>query len=451
MTILFANPPWWIAVPDPKRPGFGNLRRGVRAGSRWPFTTPAQFHPDLFKWGQYLPFPFFMASAAAWVQREFLPSATVVLRDSIARGESYDSFWLFIRQLHPDYVIIETGAAALNHDLDICRDMRRLLPQVKIALAGPVAGTAHQDKPDAPVDAFLQGEYEKPAAAFIRGAVGLLAYDLLTREEMETLPFPEMDDSAALHYWDACPTGQQPPQLQLLTSRGCPYKCSFCAWPATMTGYDPTGDRQRAVRFHPAAWVKSYIQEMLARYPFRTIYFDDDTFNLNDAHVLEICEVMREIGLPWFAMCRADTSKPETLRMMKESGCKGVKIGCESGSQRVVTEIVNKRLNLFHVEHEDLPLLRDLGLSVHTTWTTGLPGETHAEAQETLTMIARLYEKGLHSTHQLSGTAEIAGTPLHTLRTCGHALKHYPGAKLSPEYRAQADGELKAENFRSNQ
>ena len=79
MHILFSNPPWWEFGPDRQ------LRQGIRAGSRWPFTRPAVHAPDQFRFGGYLPFPFFLAHAAAHT-RELLPAATVELRDSIARG-----------------------------------------------------------------------------------------------------------------------------------------------------------------------------------------------------------------------------------------------------------------------------------------------------------------------------------------------------------------------------
>ena len=60
MKVLFSNPPWWIENPDgiytPK------LLAGIRAGSRWPFTTSVRSTPGNFLFGEYLPYPFFMAA-----------------------------------------------------------------------------------------------------------------------------------------------------------------------------------------------------------------------------------------------------------------------------------------------------------------------------------------------------------------------------------------------------
>jgi radical SAM superfamily enzyme YgiQ (UPF0313 family) len=211
-----------------------------------------------------------------------------------------------------------------------------------------------------------------------------------------------------------------------------------------MTGNDPDGTGPRKVRFYSPEQVKAHILDrlelsLLAGRPIKSIYIDDDTFNLSEKHTLAICDVMREIGLPWSAMCRADTIS------LEDAGCFGVKVGVESGSQEVVTNIVRKQLDLDELERVILPHLKRIGLAVHTTWTVGLPGETEEQRQQTLAMIARLTAAGLHSTHQLSGTAEIEGTPLATLRSRGH-LDAYAAA-VAPTGAVQADGVLKLQQM----
>jgi radical SAM superfamily enzyme YgiQ (UPF0313 family) len=115
----------------------------------------------------------------------------------------------------------------------------------------------------------------------------------------------------------------------------------------------------------------------------------------------------------------------------------------ESGSQTVIDQIVNKRLNLADIESRILPYLKGIGLKVHTTWTVGLPGETPQQANETLRMIERLYHAGLHQTHQLSGTATIEGTPLDKVAQ-GQSLKAYPGA-TNEGFQIMGDGQAKVE------
>lgn len=436
MKILFSNPPWWQTSPNPRGPGH-LLRQGIRAGSRWPFTIPAYYKPDQFRFGGYYPFPFFMGYTASYVQKAF-PDATVVFRDSITRGESYASYREFLLGEAPDYVFIESATASFAHDERIVRNvLRPLLPRAIIALTGPVAG----QKGSEIADACIKGEYEKGSVRVINGERGLIEHDMLSMSEMNNAPIPMMDGATTLNYWDSNPIGQQAPHLQVWGSRGCPFRCCFCVWPAVMTGNDPTGQGKRMVRNYTADYMRNYFSRMLPGSPIRSIYFDDDTFNLQDKHTLEMCEVMREVKLPWSAMCRADTSSREVWKEMKKSGCFGVKLGFESGSQEVIDTIINKKLNLEEAE-ATVHYLKELGMTIHGTFTVGLPGETDAQRAETLAFIRKL---PLDS-HQLSGTAEIEGTPLATMKQ-GEALKAYPKAVKDEHYHASPDGQLKREGM----
>jgi radical SAM superfamily enzyme YgiQ (UPF0313 family) len=463
MKILFSNPPWWEVAGDTTK----FYRQGIRAGSRWPFTRISYHLPDEFRFGGYLPFPFFLGHAASYTLSALSSSLSapplVVLRDSIARGESYNTYFEHLADEHYDFIVIETATPSWPHDEHLLERIAALSPDSKVILTGTLpcdksAGifAAHPN-----VCAIVQGEYDKQIAKVIGSQLSALSsqpqvfpHDLLTVDEMNAAPPPMWDEACASHYWDPCPAGQQPTQLQIWTSRGCPFKCIFCVWPAVMTGHDPDGTKSRRVRGYSPEYVERHIRARLSALssslsaPIQSIYLDDDTFNLTDKHTLAICEVMKRIGLPWSAMCRADTIKPDTWRVMRDSGCFGVKLGFESGSQHVVDHIVNKRLDLAKAEHETLPFLQSLGFTVHTTWTVGLPGETKEQQAETLAMIRRLYENGLHQTHQLSGTAEIEGTPLHTLRTAGH-LEKYDGASMDATTAIQSDGQRKIEELRS--
>jgi radical SAM superfamily enzyme YgiQ (UPF0313 family) len=88
-------------------------------------------------------------------------------------------------------------------------------------------------------------------------------------------------------------------------------------------------------------------------------------------------------------MCRADTIKLETWKLMKETGCFGVKLGFESGSQYVVDKIVNKHLDL-EFSKQVVREIASLGMTVHGTFTYGLPGETKEQMLETKKLIKSL-------------------------------------------------------------
>ena len=211
-----------------------------------------------------------------------------------------------------------------------------------------------------------------------------------------------------------------------------------------MTGNDPTGTGKRTVRHYSGDYMEAFLTELVGKYGFRSIYFDDDTFNLGDKHVEKMCAVMRKIGIPWSAMCRADTSRMELWKEMKDSGCFGVKLGFESGNQHVVDNIVNKHLDLEYAR-KTVTECKRVGLTVHGTFTYGLPGETHEQMLDT-----KRYKESLGlDTFQESGTAEIEGTPLHTLSS-QKSLKKYSGAQIDEDYMRETDGRVKFDKLRAS-
>lgn len=434
MKVLFSNPPWWVKrfdVEGESAPASAWFS-GVRAGSRWPHTNSSHSAPDRFVFGEYLCYPFFMGYAATYAAKH--TGAKVVLRDSIALRESHANYYRHLVEERYDYVFIETATPCWDHDQEVVRRIKDLLPDTRIVLTGALSAKAETILAEHPVHAMIQGEYEKGSVRVLNGEAGVLTHDLLTVEEMNAAPYPYFDETIAHRYWDVNPAGQRPPQLQVWASRGCPYKCIFCVWPATMTGNDPDGTGKRSVRFYSPDYVEGMLRDLVGRYGFKSIYFDDDTFNLADKHVLGICEVMTRIGLPWSAMCRADTIKIDTWKAMRDAGCFGVKLGFESGNQWVNDNIVNKRLNLEKsraVVHE----LKRLGMTVHGTFTYGLPGETRSQMMDTKNYIASLPL----DTFQETGCGEIEGTPMSTLREKGH-LDRYKGAALDDQYLHVPDG-----------
>ena len=430
--VLFANPPWWPTLATP-----GNLC-GVRAGSRWPFTYSGASQPGRRDLGDYTPYPFFMGYAASYLKA----SAQVFFRDSIALRESYGSFYAYLDSVKPDFIVIETASPSWEHDAEVIAEIQRRLPDLKVVLTGPLATQGERILSEIHVDAVVKGEYEKGVARVIAGERGVIDFDLLSRDEMNWAPFPWMDYAIWDKYWDANPGGQQMPQLQAWSSRGCPYKCIFCVWPAAMTGNDPDGSGRRSIRHYTADYMRGFFAEALGLFGYRSVYFDDDTFNLGDRHTLEMCGVMAAVGLPWSAMCRADTIDRSTWRVMKEAGCFGVKIGFESGNQFVVDLIVNKRLDL-EAAADTVAHLKSLGMTVHGTFTYGLPGETREQMQDTRRYIQRLLSLGMTS-YQESGCAEIEGAPLRTLAERGE-LRAFPGARVDAGYTREANG---AEKFR---
>lgn len=408
MKVLFLNAPFWDF--DQAQ---GRFRMGVRAGSRWGHTFHGMSQPGQFVFGDYRPWPWFMSYAASYAAKN--TDAEVSFHDSVALGDSYGDLYAYLWKTQPDMIFFESTTPSWDHDKPYIEYLAVQFPRTKFVVTGTiVTSRAVEILTMHGVVAVIQGEYEKGSVRAINGQTGLIMRELLTRDEMNAAPFPYYDRDVAHRYCDHNPVGQIFPHLQIWTSRGCVFSCSHCELPATMTGDDPDGTGKRTVRQYSAAYMEAFLTEAVGKYGFKSIYADDDTFNLGGKHVERMCEVFRKIGLPWSAMCRIDTIDRAHWKLMRDSGCFGVKIGYESGNQYVVDMLIKKGLDL-NEARETTKYLKSLGMTVHGTFMSGIPGETHAQMQQTLDYIKSL---PLDS-YQHSGMAELEGAPVHTLRERG--------------------------------
>jgi radical SAM superfamily enzyme YgiQ (UPF0313 family) len=194
--------------------------------------------------------------------------------------------------------------------------------------------------------------------------------------DLDKFPWPAREYLPMHNYMDT-PGGIPTPSLQLWASRGCPFKCIFCAWPQIIYG----GSHYRV---RSPKDVVDELEWCVKEYEFKSFYFDDDTFNIGKPRILALSKEIkdRKINLPWAVMARADTMDREMLLAMKEAGLYALKYGVESGSQKLVSDAC-KGLSLENVR-EAVRLTRELGIKYHLTFMFGLPGETWETVRETI-------------------------------------------------------------------
>jgi len=277
------------------------------------------------------------------------------------------------------------------------------------------------------------GEYDKLIVKAIDMENKFVDYDLMTVQEMNSSPFPYLDEIHFDKYSDDTPIKPQYPMFWLWTSRGCPYKCNFCVWPASMTNNDLDGTKARTVRQYLPEYIKEYLNSYLNRFEYKTIFVDDDTFNLGNKHTIQMSEVFGQTGLPWNALVRADTIHLETWDVMKKNGCYAVRIGFESGVQEIIDKVINKKLNLKNAENV-VKYLNKIGIVSHGTFTVGHLTETKEQMDETIKFARTI---GLHS-YQCAGVGVLDGSPLGKFVQGGEY-------KLDDEnFIVESDGDTKA-------
>ena len=141
-----------------------------------------------------------------------------------------------------------------------------------------------------------------------------------------------------------------------------------------------------AYRSRDVGLICNEIEEVIAKYGAREIYFDDDTFTGNKKHVMQFCDEMirRDLNkrVYWSAMADFMITDEEMLVKMREAGCIGLKFGVESGSDEVLKRIC-KPINRSKLV-ENCRIAARLGLKTHATFCFGLSGETRQTMEETM-------------------------------------------------------------------
>ena len=130
------------------------------------------------------------------------------------------------------------------------------------------------------------------------------------------------------------------PSTEIFTSRGCPYKCTFCAIVSTFN---------RSLRFRSPESVFEEIREVKQKFNIQHIIIADDTFGLKKGRIETLCEGFSKLGLlSWNCDTRTDCVDKTILKAMKASGCTKVTLGIETGSKRVI-DLNMKKIKLERV------------------------------------------------------------------------------------------------------
>lgn len=311
-----------------------------------------------------------------------------------------------------DVVGISTMANYYRREtIELVHALRGALPRAVLLLGGPdptVDAAAYFAA--APVDGIAIGEGEGTFAELLgrlaegrdwRDVAGIALPDrsaaprpLLTDLEATTPDFGLVDleryYALAARGWRSRPTYLRPGverSVDLVTSRGCPYRCSFCVIHASM------GRKFRTV---PIPAVIAQLRMLVERHGVQHVHLEDDVLNLDRRRFVALLEALVAARLPltWDTPngVRADLLDAETVGLCRASGCVALILGVESGSQRVLDEVVDKELDLAAVV-EAGRLCHEAELDALAFYIVGMPGETAAEAEQTVAFAFDLFER----------------------------------------------------------
>jgi len=413
LKTLFLNPP-----------SFENFDGG--AGSRWPATREI----ESYWYPVWLAYPTGMLEGARLLDA---PPHHVSAEETLDIAREYE------------FLVLYTSTPGFPGDIRLAQKIKEVNPGIKIAFVGPhVTVLPEKSLKDCPaIDFVCRKEFDFSTVEFAQGKPLNEILGISFRKNggiVHTPDRPQLADLDVLpHVTDVYQRDLDPrrynvpfllhPYVSLYTTRGCPAQCTFCLWPQTTSGHpwrkrstdDVAREMAKAKEYWP--WVKEF-------------FFDDDTFNIQKARTIELCAKLKPLGLTWSCTSRVTTDY-ETLKAMKEAGCRLLIVGYESGDPQILKNI--KKGATVERARQFTKDCHKLGLVIHGDFIMGLPGETPETINNTIAFAKELDVE----TIQVSVAHAYPGTELYDYAVKngfmvadnkmvdegGHQLAHiqYPG------------------------
>ena len=383
LKTLFLNPP-----------SFENFDGG--AGSRWPATREI----ESFWYPVWLAYPAGMLEGSRLLDA---PSHHVSGQETIEIAKQYE------------FLVLFTSTPGFPGDILLANAIKAVNPKIKIAFVGPhVTVLPEKSLRDCPaIDFICRKEFDYAVTDFAKGK---------PLEEIAGASF--LKNGKIVHNPDAPQLGNLDdlphvtevykrdlditnynvpfllhPYVSLYTTRGCPAQCTFCLWPQTLSGHPwrkrSTDDVAREMVNAKKLWPN-----------VKEFFFDDDTFNIQAARTIQLCAKLKPLGLTWSCTSRVTTDY-ETLKAMKEAGCRLLIVGYESGDQQILKNI--KKGATIERARDFTRDCHKLGLVIHGDFIMGLPGETHETINNTIKFAKELDVE----TIQVSVAHAYPGTELY--------------------------------------
>lgn len=198
-------------------------------------------------------------------------------------------------------------------------------------------------------------------------------------ENLDDLPMPDWGQISPKSY-PRTPHGavtKNYPIGIIITTRGCPYGCKFCASP---NFYD------RKIRFRSPKNVVDEIEYLVKNHGVKEIHFEDDNFTLKRSHAYEVCKMIVDRKIKITFTCpngiRADKVDKELLLMMKKAGCYCFAYGIESANPQILKNI-NKDEDIETIK-KSIDIAADCGIDCVGFFIFGLPGETKQSIEQSI-------------------------------------------------------------------
>ncbi|MCP3685661.1 MAG: radical SAM protein [bacterium] len=315
----------------------------------------------------------------------------VVVKDMEVEPEGLKEFLL---KEKPEIVGITLSTPLFPLSKKIISQIRAVLPDVKILVGGPHVTAVKEEMLSATeADIAVYGEGEMTFVEILEGEPLEKILGICYRkdgkletnpprpfiQDLDSLPFPAWDLFPLSEYRIHPPYGKSKKFMNMITSRGCPYKCAYCSkvWGHSFRGMSPER-------------VLEEIKLLRKNYGISEFRFYDDDFTLNMKRAEEICDLIirNNLRITWSCTTRVNLVNENLLAKMKQSGCFLICYGVESGNQEILNTI-SKGYKIEHIKTA-FKLTRAAGIRTLAFLMLGLPGETEETIEETVELVKEI-------------------------------------------------------------
>jgi len=382
--------------------------------------------------GGTLYYPIWLSYAAGLLESN---GHTVRLVDCPAWNWNVGDVLKDMKVFNPEMVVVDTSFTSLNNDLNVASQIKKTF-EVPVVMVGPPT-SQFPEKMLEVADFVARYEYDYTLLELAEGKEAKYILGLSYKENgkivqnpdrpwiknLDGLPFVSKVYKEHLNVYDYFLNYSLYPMIQIFTGRGCPYQCTFCAWPQTFMG---RGYRVRSVEniLDEIEWIEENMPNV------REVFFEDDTFTVNHKRVVEFCKEYRERGLnlSWSCNARVDTLDLETMYEMRKANCRFLIVGFESADNEILKNI--KKGFTVEKAREFAKNVRKAGLLLHADFIIGLPGETKETVEKTKRFIKEIKPDQL----QVSVVTPFPGTELYSwLKENGYLITNNPDEYLDSQ------------------
>lgn len=321
----------------------------------------------------------------------------IAVKDCVAENISHVEIENFVREFQPDVVGVTSFTISMVDACLVAQAVRRVSPKVHVCLGGHHPIAFPREAAEIPeFDSIIVGEGEQCFTELVKcleqnksftHILGVYTKESMQEwkdkllqndrrflntvtvppayiEDLNALPFPDRRYIAEVSYHSILGTSEK--MMTILSTRGCPYLCTFCDVPY----------KKYRTRTQPN--VVDEIEELLSL-GYDEFHFYDDLFNVSPTKVIEFCDEVerRNLNITWDFRGRVNACTYESLSRAKKAGCRMISFGIETGSNEGL-KILKKGTTVEKIE-QAFRWCRELGIISVADFIIGFPFERTKE------------------------------------------------------------------------